>query len=238
MRPRGRDAGDRINSCSCSQRSSYWLWDRSARLTSLLRYPCENFALALISSFSTQSVRKPTFPWPLFPPVSTRTHSIGAGPCATSAFLINAEPNMSDVECTSAGLQMVIPGCERRTLPTRRVEDIGQDLLSLHKPPSLREQLETRADAPLRPGKGQKPLPKTGLFGPWVASRSERYNDAAPRVGSTQASTCGPAKQRSRARSARFARQEKYIERHSHVKQATAGLRGLLQDGGRGGPSP
>jgi len=24
---------------------------------------------------------------------------------------------MSDVECTPAGLQMIIPGCERRTLP-------------------------------------------------------------------------------------------------------------------------
>jgi hypothetical protein len=50
---------------------------------------------------------------------------------------------MSDVERTSAGLQIVIPGCERRTLPksTTRVDEIGQGLLHFYKPPSLREQL-------------------------------------------------------------------------------------------------
>ncbi|SHH75960.1 hypothetical protein [Bradyrhizobium erythrophlei] len=74
---------------------------------------------------------------------------------------------MSDVERTSAGMQMIIPGCERRTLPRSitRVDEIGQGLLHFYKPPSLREKLETRADAPLRSGKGQKPLPKAGLFG-------------------------------------------------------------------------
>jgi hypothetical protein len=74
---------------------------------------------------------------------------------------------MSDVERTSAGLQVVIPGCERRTLPrsTTRVYEIGQGLLGFYKPPTLREKLETRADAPLRPGKGQKTLPNGGLFG-------------------------------------------------------------------------
>ena len=73
---------------------------------------------------------------------------------------------MSDIERTSAGLQMVIPGCERRTLPksTSRVDGVGQGLLHFYKPPSLREMLETRADAPLRPSKGQKALPRTGLF--------------------------------------------------------------------------
>ena len=73
---------------------------------------------------------------------------------------------MSGVERTSAGLQMVIPGCERRTLPksTSRVDEIGQGLLHFYKPPSLREMLETRADAPLRPSKGQKALPRSGLF--------------------------------------------------------------------------
>ena len=82
-------------------------------------------------------------------------------------FPINVEPNMSDIERTPAGLQMVIPGCERRTLPksTTRVDDVGQGLLGFYKPPSLREQLVTRADAPLRPNKGQKALPKAGLFG-------------------------------------------------------------------------
>ena len=75
---------------------------------------------------------------------------------------------MSDVERTPAGMQMVIPGCERRTLPksTTRVDEIGQGLLGFYKPPSLRERLESRADAPLRPSKGQKPLPKGALFGP------------------------------------------------------------------------
>ena len=51
---------------------------------------------------------------------------------------------MSDLERTQAGLQMVIPGCERRTLPrsTTRVDQIGQGLLGFYKPPSLRERLE------------------------------------------------------------------------------------------------
>ena len=73
---------------------------------------------------------------------------------------------MSEVERTCAGLQIVIPGCERRTLPrsTTRVDEVGQGLLNFYKPPSLREKLESRAGAPLRPSKGQKALPKTGLF--------------------------------------------------------------------------
>ena len=73
---------------------------------------------------------------------------------------------MTEVERTSAGLQTVIPGCERRTLPksTTRVDEGGQGLLHFYKPPTLREKLETRADAPLRPNKGQKALPASGLF--------------------------------------------------------------------------
>lgn len=73
---------------------------------------------------------------------------------------------MSDLDRTSAGLQMVIPGCERRTLPrsTTRVDEIGQGLLHFYKPPSLREQLESRAHAPLLPSRGQRALPKSGLF--------------------------------------------------------------------------
>jgi len=67
------------------------------------------------------------------------------------------------VERTAAGMQMVIPGCKRLTLPksTTRVDEIGQGLLHFYKPPSLREQLVRRADAP----QGQKTLPKGGLFG-------------------------------------------------------------------------
>jgi len=74
---------------------------------------------------------------------------------------------MSEFERTSAGLQIVIPGCERRTLPrsTTRVDEIGQGLFLFYKPPSLREKLESLAEAPLRPSRGQKALPKSGLFG-------------------------------------------------------------------------
>jgi hypothetical protein len=74
---------------------------------------------------------------------------------------------MSVVERTSAGLQTVIPGCERRTLPksTSRVDDDGQGLLHFYKPPSLGEQLARQADAPLLPKRGQKALPRAGLFG-------------------------------------------------------------------------
>jgi hypothetical protein len=70
---------------------------------------------------------------------------------------------MSDVECTPAGLQMIIPGCERRTLPRSitRVDEAGQGLLGFYKPPSL----AVRADASLRPRKGQRAFPISGLFG-------------------------------------------------------------------------
>lgn len=73
---------------------------------------------------------------------------------------------MAETERTSAGLQIVMPGCERRTLPksTSHVDDSGQGLLQFYIPPNLREQLATRADAPLLPKRGQKALPKDGLF--------------------------------------------------------------------------
>jgi hypothetical protein len=73
---------------------------------------------------------------------------------------------MSEVERTSAGLQTIIPGCERRTLPksTTPVDESGQGLLHFYKPPTLREILETRSGAPLRPARGQKAVPKSGLF--------------------------------------------------------------------------
>jgi hypothetical protein len=63
---------------------------------------------------------------------------------------------VSDVERTAVGWQMVIPGCERQTLPrsTTRVDDIGQGSLGFYRAPSLREQLASRAEAPLRPSKG------------------------------------------------------------------------------------
>jgi hypothetical protein len=72
---------------------------------------------------------------------------------------------MTEVERTSAGLQTVIPGCERRALPksTTRVDDNGQGLLTFYKPSSLREQLAKRADALLLPKRGQRAL-ASGLF--------------------------------------------------------------------------
>lgn len=72
---------------------------------------------------------------------------------------------MAEVERTSAGLQTIIPGCERRTLPgsTTRVDDNGQGLLTFYRQPSQREELAMRADAPLVPRRGQKAL-ASGLF--------------------------------------------------------------------------
>jgi hypothetical protein len=73
---------------------------------------------------------------------------------------------MTEIEGTSAGFQMVIPGCERHTLPrsTTRADDTGQGLLRFYRPPSLHEKLASRADAPLRPSRGQKAPPRSGLF--------------------------------------------------------------------------
>ena len=83
---------------------------------------------------------------------------------------------MSGVECTPAGLQMIIPGCERRTSPqsVTWVDEAGQGLLGFYRPPSLRERLAVRAEAPLRPTKGQRALPASGLFGQWPALRDGR----------------------------------------------------------------
>jgi hypothetical protein len=73
---------------------------------------------------------------------------------------------MTEVERTSAGLQIVMPGCERRTLPksTTRADESGQGLLHFFKAPTLRERLVTLADAPLQPTRGQKAPSKNGLF--------------------------------------------------------------------------
>ena len=73
---------------------------------------------------------------------------------------------MTEIERTAAGFQMVIPGCERRTLPKSitRADDTGQGLLHFYRPPTLHEKLARRADAPLRPSRGQKTPPRSGLF--------------------------------------------------------------------------
>ena len=63
------------------------------------------------------------------------------------------EDLMPDIERTAAGFQTVLPGCERRTLPksTTRSDDVGQGLLEFYRPPTLREKLAIRANAPLQP---------------------------------------------------------------------------------------
>ena len=61
---------------------------------------------------------------------------------------------MPKVERTTAGLQIIIPGCERRTLPksTTPVDESGQGcFISIGRPFC-------------GPPKGQKALPKSGLF--------------------------------------------------------------------------
>ena len=64
---------------------------------------------------------------------------------------------MPDIERTSAGFQTVLPGFEKRTLPksTSASDDTGQGLLDFYRPPTLREKLATRADAPMQPRRPQ-----------------------------------------------------------------------------------
>jgi hypothetical protein len=73
---------------------------------------------------------------------------------------------MSEVERTSAGLQIILPGCERRTLPksVTPVDGSGQGLLHFYRPPTLREKLAKLTGARLRPSRGQMAPPKDGLF--------------------------------------------------------------------------
>ena len=70
------------------------------------------------------------------------------------------------IERTAAGLQMILPGCEPRTLPrsTTRSDQTGQGVLDFYQPPSLREQIVYRANAPLQPQVKQKAPPRNGLF--------------------------------------------------------------------------
>ena len=69
-------------------------------------------------------------------------------------------------ERTVAGLQMIIPGCEVRTLPKSPTPSdlCGQGLFHFYKPPSQTEKIAERANAPLRSRRGQRPLPSEGLF--------------------------------------------------------------------------
>jgi hypothetical protein len=63
-------------------------------------------------------------------------------------------------------MQTVIPGCERITLPksSSSASWFGQGLLGFYAEPTLGEKIAVRANAPLTAKKGQKALPRTGLF--------------------------------------------------------------------------
>jgi hypothetical protein len=76
------------------------------------------------------------------------------------------EEHQMSVERTAAGLQMIIPGCEWRSLPKSVTpsDQIGQGLFNFYSPPSLREKFASRVNAPLQPRLGQKAPPKNGLF--------------------------------------------------------------------------
>jgi hypothetical protein len=62
---------------------------------------------------------------------------------------------MPDIERTTAGFQIVMPGCERRTLSksTTSSDDSGQGLLAFYE--TLREKIRIRADAPMEPRRSQ-----------------------------------------------------------------------------------
>ena len=59
---------------------------------------------------------------------------------------------MPSIDRTPAGMQMVLPGCERRTLPksTARSDDMGQGLLQFFNAPTVKEKLDGLARAPLK----------------------------------------------------------------------------------------
>jgi hypothetical protein len=73
---------------------------------------------------------------------------------------------MAKTERTAAGLQTIIPGCERRTLPrsASSANWIGQGLLGFYAEPTVHEKIARLVEAPLTAKRGQKALPRTGLF--------------------------------------------------------------------------
>jgi hypothetical protein len=70
-------------------------------------------------------------------------------------------------EKTSAGVQYVIPGAERRTAPrcVFSQEPWGQLLIPGIEPVSDTDRLKAKARAPLRPRRPQHAPPAEGLFG-------------------------------------------------------------------------
>jgi hypothetical protein len=73
---------------------------------------------------------------------------------------------MADLERTNAGWQLLIAGCDKRTLPrsTTPVDDHGQGLLAYFTPLSDSEVMQRKLAAPLRGRRAQRPLPVSGLF--------------------------------------------------------------------------
>ena len=73
---------------------------------------------------------------------------------------------VAQIERNTAGLQLIIPGCERRTLPksSSSANWFGQGLLGFYAEPTLQEKLAERANAPLAAKKGQMAPPRSGLF--------------------------------------------------------------------------
>jgi len=76
------------------------------------------------------------------------------------------ERAMADLERTAAGWQLLISGCDKRTLPrsTTPVDDRGQGLLGYYQPPTDSEVMQHQIASPLRGKRAQRPLPVNGLF--------------------------------------------------------------------------
>src|SRR5258707_4643049 len=87
---------------------------------------------------------------------------------------------MSEVERTPAGLQIVMSGCERRTLPksTTRVDESGQGLLRFYRTPTLRKNLKVARRRLCGPPRVKKHYRKAVCFPP-LALRSHAD---APRI--------------------------------------------------------
>jgi hypothetical protein len=70
---------------------------------------------------------------------------------------------MSQVERTAAGLQMVIPGCESRTLPKSgtRADETGQGVLHFYNPQSWAKSLQAARVRLWSQGEGKRRCQRT-----------------------------------------------------------------------------
>jgi hypothetical protein len=73
---------------------------------------------------------------------------------------------VAQIERSSAGLQMIIPECEWRTLPksSSSANWFGQGLLGFYAEPTLQEVIAQHANAPLAARRGQMVPSRTDLF--------------------------------------------------------------------------